>query len=123
MTEILAMEQLAADYDVELLAKVIFSFGPDIIMSPLTLPRTLLNAWINDLVPQCQTQIMRDMLLQLQSRSTFEEQWPDEYSAGLRKGKTRVLQIESIRTAPTDMAAILGTRPEIKEWWDQIGTD
>jgi len=123
MTEILAMEQLAAEYNVELLAKVIFSFGPDIVMSPLALPRPLLNAWINDLVPQCRTQVMRDMLLQLQSRPTFEEQWPDTYRAGLAKGRARVLKLENIRTAPTDMATILSTRPDVKQWWDQIGTD
>jgi hypothetical protein len=108
---------------VELLAKVIFSFTPDIIMSPLALPRPLLTDWINELMPKCQTQVMRDMLLQLQSRPTFEEQWPSEYQAGLRKGKNRVLQIERIRTAPTDMATILNARPDVKEWWDQIGTD
>ena len=123
MTEILAVEQLAAEYGVELLAKVIFSFGPDIIMSPLSLPRDLLNAWINDLVPQCRTSVMRDMLLQLQSRPTFAEQWPDTCRAGLAKGHARVLKLESIRTAPTDMATILSTRPDVKEWWDQIGTN
>ena len=123
MTEILAMEQLALEMGVELLAKVIFSFGPDIVMSPLALPRPLLNAWINDLVPQCRTPVMRDMLLQLQSRPTFEEQWPDTYRAGLAKGHARVLKLESIRTAPTDMATILSTRPDVKEWWDQIGTN
>ena len=123
MTEILAVEQLAAEYGVELLAKVIFSFGPVIIMSPLSLPRDLLNAWINDLVPQCRTSVMRDMLLQLQSRPTFEEQWPDTCRAGLAKGHARVLKLESIRTAPTDMATILSTRPDVKEWWDQIGTN
>ena len=123
MTEILAMERLSEEFGVELLAKVIFSFSPDIIMSPLALPRPLLNAWINDLVPQCQTQVMRDMLLQLQSRQTFEEQWPDSYQAGLAKGHARVLKLESIRTAPTNMATILSARSEIKDWWDQIGTN
>ena len=123
MSEIPAMEQLAEEYSVELLAKVIFSFSPDIIMSPLSLPRELLNNWINELVPQCRTPVMRNMLLQLQSRPTFEEQWPAEYQAGLRKGKTRVLRLESIRTASTTMADILSTQPAIKQWWDQIETD
>jgi len=104
-----------------LLAKVIFSFGPDIIMSPLALPRPLLNAWITDLMPLCRTQVMRDMLLQLQSRPTFAEQWPDTYRAGLAKGHARVLKLESIRTAPTSMAKILSARTDVKEWWDQIG--
>jgi anion-transporting ArsA/GET3 family ATPase len=123
MTEILAMEQLAQDYDVDLLAKLIFSFTPDIVMSPLALPRKLLTAWIDDLLPQCRTQVMQDMLTQLKTRPTFEEQWPNEYQAGLAKGKTRVLKLENIRTAPTDMATILSARPDVKQWWDQIETD
>jgi hypothetical protein len=63
---------------------------------------------------------MRDVLLQLKNRLTFEEQWPDTYRAGLVKGKARVLKLESIRTAPTSMAQILSARPAVKEWWDQI---
>jgi hypothetical protein len=43
-----------------------------------------------------------------------------QYAEGIRQGKARVLQLESIRTAPTDMATILAQRPEIKQWWDQI---
>jgi hypothetical protein len=123
MTEILAMEQLALEMGVELLAKVVFSFSPDIIMSPLALPRNLLNDWIDDLVPKCRTPVMRDMLLQLRSRPTFEEQWPDTYRAGLAKGHARVLKLESIRTATTDMAVILSARPDVKQWWDQIETN
>ena len=120
MTEILAMEHLADEYGVELLAKVIFSFGPDIIMSPLALPRELLHDWIDEMLPQCHTQVMRDMLIQLRTRPTFAEQWPDTYCAGLVKGKSRVLKLESIRTQSITMAEILSARPEIKEWWDQI---
>lgn len=123
MFEIANMEQLAREFDVGLLAKVIFSFGPDIIMSPLSLPRSLLDPWIDDIAAQCQTRVMRDMLAQLKSRPTFEEQWPNEYVQGLIQGKKRMLRLESIRTAPTDMATILSARPEIKQWWDQIETD
>ena len=123
MTEITAIEQLAQDYNVDILAKLIFSFTPDIVMSPLALPRHLLNSWINDLLLQCRTQVMQNMLIQLKTRPTFEEQWPDEYQAGLAKGKARVLKLESIRTAPTDMATILSERPDVKQWWGQIGTN
>ena len=123
MFELANMEQLARDFNVDLLAKVIFSFGPEIVMSPLCLPRSLLDPWIDDLSAQCQTRVLREMLAQLKTRPTFEEQWPDAYAEGIRQGKTRVLRLESIRTAPTDMATILSQRPEIKQWWDQIETD
>jgi len=120
MTEILAIEQLAQKYDVELLAKVIFSFSPDIIMSPLALPRKLLQDWIDELLSKCHTQVIRDMLTQLRTRSVFEEQWPNEYRSALARGRDRVLKLESIRTAPTNMATILSQRPDVLKWWNEI---
>jgi hypothetical protein len=120
MFEIANMEKLAQDYNVELLAKVIFSFGPDIVMSPLALPRELLHAWIDELLPQCSTQVMRDMLTQLRTRPTFAEQWPDQYQAGIAKGKARVLKLEQIRTQKVTMTDILSTKKDILEWWLKI---
>jgi len=120
MFEIVEMEALAQRYGVELLAKVIFSFGPDIVMSPLALPRDLLHAWIDEMLPQCRTQAMRDMLTQLRTRPTFAEQWPEQYQAGLAKGKTRVLKLEQIRTQRVTMTDILSRRPGVLKWWMDI---
>ena len=68
----------------------------------------------------CTSNAMRDVLLQLKYRPTFEEQWPDTYRAGLAKGKARMLQLENIRSAPTSMSKILSSRPEILKWWNEI---
>ena len=119
MTEVPAMNQLAAELGVEMLAKVIFSFSPDIIMSPLALPRELLDPWIDELAGRS-AGAMRDVLLQLKTRPTFAEQWPDQYRAGLVRGKARVLQLEQIRTQSVTMTDILGSRPEVLEWWMKI---
>jgi hypothetical protein len=119
MFEVDAMERLSQTYGVQLLAKVIFSFSPDIIMSPLALPRALLDPWIDELAGRS-AGAMRDVLLQLKTRPTFEEQWPDTYQAGLSKGKARVLRLEQIRTQSVTMTDILGTRPEVLEWWMKI---
>ena len=119
MFETGAMEKLSQTYGVQLLAKVIFSFSPDIIMSPLALPRPLLDPWVDELAGRS-AGAMRDVLLQLKNRPTFEEQWPDTYRAALAKGRARVLKLESIRTQKITMAEILSARPEIKEWWNQI---
>ena len=123
MFEVNNIQRLAQQYDVELLAKVIFSFTPDIAMSPLALPRHLLDAWVDELVPQCTSAAMRDVLLQLKNRPTFEQQWPNEYRAGLVKGKARVLKLEQIRTQSVTMTDILGQRPEVLKWWMEIGND
>jgi hypothetical protein len=117
--EVGAIQQQAQTFGVELLAKVIFSFTPDIIMSPLALPRHLLDPWIDELAGRS-AGAMHDVLLQLKTRPTFEEQWPDTYRAGLAKGKARVLQLENIRTQKTTMTDILGQRKDILEWWMQI---
>jgi hypothetical protein len=119
MTEVDAMNALAQELGVELLAKVIFGFSPDIIMSPLALPRHLLDPWADELADRS-TGAMRDVLLQLKTRPTFEEQWPDTYQAGLAKGKSRVLKLEQIRTQAVTMTDILGSRPEVLEWWMKI---
>jgi hypothetical protein len=119
MFEVSAMESLAQRYGVQLLAKVIFSFTPDIVMSPLALPRRLLEPWLDELIVTA-TGAMRDVLVQLKNRPTFEEQWPDQYRAGLVRGKARVLKLESIRTQPTTMNEILSGRPEVLDWWNKI---
>ena len=119
MFEVDNINALANELGVQLLAKVIFSFGPDIIMSPLALPRHLLDPWIDELAGRS-AGAMRDVLLQLKNRQTFEEQWPDTYRAGLAKGKARVLKLESIRTQKVTMTEILSSRPAVLEWWNQI---
>ena len=119
MFEVTRIRQLAETYGVEVLAKVIFSFSPNIVMSPLALPRALLEPWIDELVPQVDG-ALRDMLTQLKTRPTFEEQWPDSYRQGLASGRDRVLQLESIRTQRITMREILADRPAVLEWWNNI---
>ena len=119
MTEVDAMNALAEELGVEMLAKVIFSFSPDIVLSPLALPRHILDPWVDELAGRS-AGAMRDVLLQLKLRPCFEEQWPDTYQAGLAKGKARVLQLEQIRTQSVTMTDILGARSEVLEWWMKI---
>jgi len=119
MFEVTRIRQLAHEFGVEVLAKVIFSFTPDIVMSPLALPRHLLDPWIDELVLQVDG-ALRDILVQLKTRPTFEEQWPNQYAKGLAKGRARVLQLESIRTQSITMEQILADRPAVLEWWNNI---
>jgi hypothetical protein len=119
MFEVTRIRQLAETFGVDVLAKVIFAFTPDIVMSPLALPRTLLDPWIDELVPQVDG-ALRDILVQLKTRPTFEEQWPEEYKKGLANGRDRVLQLERIRTQEITMEQILADRPAVLEWWNKI---
>ena len=119
MFEVNNMQALARELKVDMLAKVIFSFSPDIVMSPLALPRTLLDPWVDELAINS-SGAMRDVLVQLKTRPTFEEQWPDQYQAGLKKGKARMLELEKIRRDVYTMKDILAERPAVLEWWNSI---
>jgi hypothetical protein len=124
MFEIGQVQALGKELGVEILAKVIFSFSPDIVMSPLALPRELLHPWIDEILdgfPETlRTAPMRDILVQLKTRPTFEEQWPNEYKFGLIKGKKRILELERIRKDVYTMKDILAERPAVLAWWNAI---
>jgi len=117
--EVDAIETLAREFGVDVLAKVIFSFTPDIILSPLAMPRELLDKTVDRLITST-SGAMRDVLLQLKTRPTFEEQWPDTYAEGLARGKRRMLQLEAIRGDSYTLADILKTDSDIYAWYNSI---
>ena len=126
MFEIENIASLAKELGVDILAKVVFSFSSDIIMSPLALPKEILHPWIDETVVGLdsagypQNSPLRDILIQLKTRPTFQEQWPNEWKQGLAKGKQRVLQLESIRQDKFTLADILKERPKVYEWYQSI---
>jgi len=122
LSEVESIQQLADQLGVDVLAKVIFSFSPDIVLSPLALPRHILDRKITELVAVLPPGALRDVILQLKFRQTFAEQWPDAYQAGLVKGKRRVLQLEHIRSDTLTLADILSEDREIQAWYEQIVT-
>ena len=119
MFEVSRITELAKQQEVDILAKVVFSFSPDIIMSPLALPRHLLEPWLDELISET-SGAMKDILVQLKNRPTFEEQWPTQYREGLATGRARVLQLEQIRKQSVTMTDILSARPDVLKWWMQI---
>jgi hypothetical protein len=121
MFEVENIARVAQELGVDVLAKVVFSFTPDIVMSPLALPREILHPWIDELLPVTNG-ALHSVLLQLKTRPTFAEQWPDTYRAAVAAGRDRVLKLESIRPAATDMQTILQQRPDVARWWNEISS-
>jgi hypothetical protein len=121
--EVENIQRLAQEYSVGVLAKVVFSFSPDIVLSPLALPRELLDRRVDQLAAQLPDGALKDVLLQLKNRPTFEQQWPDTWQTGLIKGKRRILKLEEIRCDTYTMLDILQQDKEIYEWWNSIRSD
>ena len=122
MFEVLNIQQLGNDLGVDILSKVVFSFSPDIVMSPLALPRSVLDPWVDEIINAGVAGPLKDTLVQLKTRPTFCEQYgADAYLKGVARGKARVLQLESIRQQLTTMDEILSKRVDVYEWWNAIG--
>lgn len=117
--EVLKIQELADELGVDILAKVVFSFTPDIILSPLALPRVLLDKKIDSMIEYTDG-ALTDVLLQLKNRPTFEEQWPNDYAKSLAKGKARVLQLEQIRGDSYTLADVLSEDADILKWYNDI---
>ena len=118
--EVQAIQSLAQELEVDVLAKVVFSFTPDIVMSPLALPRDVLDPWVDEILHTIDKGALYDILVQLKTRPTFAESWPDTYREGLRRGKQRILQLERIRGDTYTFRDIISLRPEALTWWDNI---
>lgn len=119
--EVENMCRLSNELGVDILAKVIFAFSPNIVLSPLALPRSILNRVVDQLIPNTHG-AMQDILVQLKNRPTFEEQWPDTYKQGLALGKQSLLKLEEIRNDKFTLSDILIQDPEIYEWYQNIAT-
>ena len=117
---------LTNELNTPMLAKVIFGFSPDIVMSPLALPKEILHRVIGEIIRKnkpnmtYRQQPLLDVLENLLQRKTFEEEFPNEYKEGLLKGKNRILTLEEIRKDDFTMDDILKEDEEIYEWWQSI---
>ena len=121
--EIENMVDLSNELNTTLLSKVIFSFTPDIVMSPLCLPKEILHNYVNKVIEKVSPKIGRhnqsilDVLEQLLTRKTFEEEWPDTYKHGIQKGIQRIKTLEFNRKDTYTFGDILKQDDEIYEWW------
>lgn len=117
---------LAIKYNVELLAKVVFSFTPDIILSPLAPPSEIVHPIIDDAIDYCissQSHLLRpliDVLTNLKTRPDFAHTWPDTYQERLKFDKQRMYKLERIRGDKFTMEDILSVNTELLEWWHNV---
>jgi hypothetical protein len=127
--ELKNMFDLSKQLNTTILSKVTFSFTPDIMMSPLMLPKHILHRIIKEFIDYANDQghdqnqqPLIDVMNNLWGRPTFEEQWPEEYKDGQIKGKKRVLSIEAIRPGLTLEEILQQNDGEAYEWYKNIVT-
>ena len=118
--EIVNICRLARELDVDVLAKVVFAFTPDIAMSPLFLPRNILDYYVKELLltSEVDNSTIRSMLEGLLERPTFEEEFPDEYQKARIKGKWRIQAMDNLRGGVKFVDTLKDYK--VKEFWNGI---
>jgi hypothetical protein len=115
LLEIKKMFELSRELDVEILTKVMFTFSNDEILSPLALPKQLLEDIIDEALLYIQPratakqQSLIDTLKNLKQRETF---------TATKKGKERQVRIDMIRRQ--DITKILSRDKRVLEWWTNL---
>ena len=120
------MYKLQKDLKIPLLCKKVFSFSADVYMSPLFLPRRLLNKIVMKVKEKYKDEkksvfnmAFLEGLNDLMNHLTNDERYDKETcEQGWRDGKGQCEMIDKRRG--TDIKKILATDPEVLEWWTSI---
>jgi len=120
------MYELQKDLKIPLLCKKVFTFAPDTYMSPLFMPRRLLNKIVMKVKEKYKDEkksvfnlAFLEGLDDLMNHPTNDERYDKETCAkGWRDGKGRCETIDKRRG--TDIKKILANDPEVLEWWTSI---
>ena len=120
------MYELQKDLKIPLLCKKVFTFAPDTYMSPLFLPRRLLNNIVMKVKEKYKDEkksvfniAFLEGLDDLMNHPTNDERYDKETcEQGWRDGKGQCEMIDKRRG--TDIKKILAMNPEVLEWWTSI---
>tara|TARA_B100000780_G_scaffold238374_1_gene179793 strand:- start:75 stop:965 length:891 start_codon:yes stop_codon:yes gene_type:complete len=120
------MYELQKDLKIPLLCKKVFTFSADNYMSPLFLPRRLLNKIVTRVKEKYKNEKKNVFNLaflegidELMNHPTNDEKYDKETcEQGWRDGKGQCEMIDKRRG--TDIKKILAIDPEVLEWWTSI---
>jgi hypothetical protein len=119
---------LSNELGVKIETKITFAFHPDIMWSPTSWPREILNEFVDDLLeyirPRADEWRHGTLIANLEalkdSRKTHEEEWPDKYKQAAKNGKNWVIFLEKIRKSKLTLRDIYRRNPKLLDWWDNI---
>lgn len=110
---------LSQELNVNTLIKTTFAFDSSIVMSPLMIPRSILEPILDDVLEYVKTGIYYDAILDLKNKKTFEEEY-DNYQQGLIDGKRRIYEIDKYRGDLGKIEKIFSISPPLLEFWNKI---
>jgi hypothetical protein len=125
LLELKNMFDLSQELNVELLTKVMFTFSPTEVLSPLALPRELMCSIIDEALEYMEPKATRkqqsliDTLKNLRNRENINDMFLGfDAVVGKKQGKERQQKIDKIRGQ--DITKILSRDKRVLEWWTSI---
>jgi organic radical activating enzyme len=121
------MIDLALELDVNTIIKTIFSFDAEILLSPLMLPREILDPILDDIILYAKekTKINHKIKMyvnafeDIKTKKTFQEQYPD-WRKRMKMGKISLSEIDKYRGDDNVLEKIFSRNPDVLAWWKQI---
>jgi hypothetical protein len=121
------MIDITAELNVHTLIKTTFSFDSSIVMSPMMIPRRILNPILDDIIEYAKQKSKINPKIQnyvtcfedIKKKQTFEEQYSD-WEDGIRRGKTRLKMIDAFRGNEGKIEQIFSNYQPLLEWWNSI---
>ena len=121
------MIDITAEYDVHTLIKTTFSFDSSIVISPLMIPRHILNPILDDIIEYAREKAKTHPKIQnyvtcfedIKNKKTFEEEYPN-WQTGIIIGKKRLMLIDIYRNNVGKLESIFSKYPPLLQWWNSI---
>jgi len=120
---------IAKELDVTTYIKTTFSFDSSVIMSPVSIPKPILENIVDDIVSYIEprvtpkTNIYLEALRDLRSKPTFMETYSD-YRDGWKRGKENLSRIAKYRGDGTNgklmIEDIISENKDLLNWWNNI---
>ena len=119
---------LSNELGVKIETKITFAFHPDIMWSPASWPREVLDEVVDDILayikPKSEPWRHGTLIDNLEAlkhrRKTHEEEWPDTFQQAAKNGKNWVLTLEKIRPNKLTLRDIYSNNIKLLNWWDSI---
>ena len=121
------MIDITSELDVHTLIKTTFSFDSSIVMSPMMIPRHILEPILDEIIDYAKEKAQVNNKIwnyvtcfeDIKKKQTFEEQYLD-WEDGIKRGKTRLKMIDAFRNNENKIEEIFGNYPPLLEWWNNI---
>ena len=114
---------LSLELDVKIETKIMFAFHSDIVFSPFAWPKHILIRKIDELLEYVEPRATKNQatlvntLREMRTRQTFEEEHPEDFTEGKKRGKEFQNKLDNIRDEKITIADIYKADDELYEWW------